>query len=272
MKHIVFSIATVTYNAEACIKTTLDSILAQTYPHKEFLLIDGASEDRTLDLVRDRQADLERCCEGGIILRSEPDKGLYDAMNKAIRTATGHYLIFLNAGDRFHAPDTLAQVAAALSKRESAWPDILYGQTDIVDAAGNYLRPRHYLAPEHLTARSFLQGMLVCHQAFWPSLALIRHNRPAATDSAAETGAEGNAPVEYDLRYRYSADYDWCIRLLRQSRENFYTRLTLIDYLDEGLTTRNHRASLRERFRVMAAHYGLPATLLSHLRILLRKL
>lgn len=64
MKHIVFSIATVTYNAEACIKTTLDSILAQTYPHKEFLLIDGASKDRTLDLVRDRQADLERCCKG----------------------------------------------------------------------------------------------------------------------------------------------------------------------------------------------------------------
>ena len=91
--------------------------------------------------------------------------------------------------------------------------------------------------------------MLVCHQAFWPKASL--------------------AP-RYDLRYRFSADFDWCIRILKQARTTHNTRLTLIDYLDEGLTTRNHRASLLERFRIMTRHYGWPATFLLHAWFVLR--
>jgi hypothetical protein len=93
--------------------------------------------------------------------------------------------------------------------------------------------------------------MLVCHQAFF-----------ARRDHA----------VPYDLRYRFSADFDWCIRVMKQSQTLHNTRLTLIDYLNEGMTTRNHRASLAERFRIMCRHYGYVQTALLHLKFALRLL
>ena len=262
----VFSIITVTYNAERTLPATLDSILSQKYRNIEFILIDGDSKDHTFAMAQEQAPRLRGHCTAGVKLLSEPDNGLYDVMNKGLRLATGDYPIFLNAGDRFHSPRTLHEAADQVME-ESPRPDLLYGQTDIVDAQGKYLRPRHYEAPDRLTGSSFLQGMLVCHQAFWPSRPLCE-------------GKVGNLKnkacghwIEYDTpKYRYSADYDWCIRLLSFSRYNHYTRSTLIDYLDEGLTTQNHRASLRERFRIMAAHYGLAAALCSHLRILLRRI
>ena len=267
--HITFTIATVTYNAADTLTATLRSILAQTHTGIEFLLIDGASSDDTLRIFHEHEARLRTHCQGGVTMQSEQDNGLYDAMNKALKLATGNYLIFLNAGDCLHAPNTLQQVSQLLQSQEHM-PDILYGQTDIVDANGKYLRPRHYLAPEQLTQESFLRGMLVCHQAFWPSVSLCK-------------------TIPYDTRYRYSADYDWCIRCLQESTHNLKnlsslnsfnalstfkicqtlnTHQTLINYLDEGLTTRNHRASLIERFHVMRRHYGLLRTLLSHARML----
>lgn len=85
--------------------------------------------------------------------------------------------------------------------------------------------------------------MLVCHQAFF----------------AKRTLAE-----PYDLRYRFSADFDWCIRIMKKSKVLHNTHLTLIDYLEEGMTTRNHKASLHERFRIMAKHYGWLSTVAHH--------
>ena len=78
--------------------------------------------------------------------------------------------------------------------------------------------------------------------------------------------------VAYDLRYRFSADFDWCIRVMKQSTVLHNTHLTLIDYLNEGMTTRNHRASLRERFRIMCRHYGTVQTVALHLKFALRLL
>ena len=261
----VFTIITVTDNAERTLPATLYSILSQEYRHIEFLLIDGNSQDRTLAQAQALEPRLREHCAAGVRLQSEPDKGLYDAMNKGLRLATGDYLIFLNAGDRFHSSQTLRKVADQVME-ESPRPDLIYGQTDIVDSEGKFLRKRHYTAPAQLGERSFLSGMLVCHQAFWPSLPLCRGKVARLGEKA-----EGKL-LEYDLKYRFSADYDWCIRLLHHSRYNHYARMTLIDYLDEGMTTQNHRASLGERYRIMAAHYGRRAALLSHLRILLRRL
>ena len=83
-----FSIITVTYNAEAVLEDTIQSVISQTYHHVEYILVDGASKDGTLSIIdryRDRITRIVR----------EPDKGLYDAMNKGIRLATGDYLCFL---------------------------------------------------------------------------------------------------------------------------------------------------------------------------------
>ena len=189
-----FSIITVTYNAEAVLEDTIQSVISQTYHHVEYIIIDGASKDRTLAIA-------ERYRDRITLLVSEPDKGLYDAMNKGIHLATGDYLCFLNAGDSFHEDDTLQQMVHTLGIGELAIP--------------------------------------------------------------------------YDMQYRFSADFDWCIRIMKKARTLHNTHLTLIDYLEEGMTTQNQKASLRERFRIMAKHYGLISTAAHHawfvFRLLLKK-
>ena len=152
-----FSIITVCYNAQAVIEDTIQSVISQTYHHVEYIIIDGASKDHTMNIVnryRDRITSIV----------SEPDKGLYDAMNKGIKLATGDYLCFLNAGDSFHEDDTLQRMVHSI--REPQLPDVLYGETELVDHEGHFLRMRRLSAPETLTWKSFRQGMLVCHQAF----------------------------------------------------------------------------------------------------------
>ena len=236
-----FSVITVCYNAEATIEDTIQSVISQTYHHVEYIIVDGASKDRTMDIVN-------RYREHIAIVVSERDKGLYDAMNKGIGLATGDYLCFLNAGDSFHEDDTLQQMVHSIHTPQL--PDVLYGETELVDHEGHFLRMRRLSAPEVLTWKSFRQGMLVCHQAFFPRRDLV---------------------MPYDLRYRFSADFDWCIKIMKKSKVLHNTHLTLIDYLAEGMTTRNHKASLKERFRIMARTSTLAFHLWFVLRLLLKK-
>ena len=243
--HPKLSIITVTYNAGAVLEDTIQSVITQTYRNVEYIIVDGGSKDHTLDIINRYREHIHT-------LVSEPDKGLYDAMNKGIRLATGDYLCFLNAGDELHEDDTLQLMVHSITGTEL--PDVLYGETAIVDEEGHFLRMRRLSAPENLNWKSFKDGMLVCHQAFFPRRELAE---------------------PYDLRYRFSADFDWCIRIMKKSHTLHNTHLTLIDYLSEGMTTRNHRASLHERFRIMCRHYGYLSTLARHawfaLRLLLKK-
>lgn len=231
----LISIITVTYNAAQTVKATMRSVAAQTATDYEHLVVDGVSTDGTLSVVN--RLKTERT-----YVESSPDHGIYDAMNKGIGLSRGRYLIFLNAGDRFHSENSLREIIHAIQSNGS--PGIVYGQTDLVDARGRYLGPRHLTAPEKLTLRDFAGGMKVCHQAF---VALKRI-----------------APL-FDTRWRFSADYEWCIRCLQHSRLNVYTGTVLIDYLSEGMTTRNRRASLIERYRIMCHYYGRLSTTLRHL-------
>ena len=120
-----------------------------------------------------------------IQVTSEPDNGIYDAMNKGLRSLDGDYVCFLNAGDFLPASDTVSRIVEKID--QSQLPAVLYGDTDIVDGEGRFLCHRRLAPPEHLTWKSFRQGMLVCHQAFY-----------ARTDFAIAT--------PYDTQYRYSAD------------------------------------------------------------------
>jgi hypothetical protein len=125
----------------------------------------------------------------------------------------------------------------------------LYGETAIVDNNGTFLRMRRLKAPETLSWESFKQGMLVCHQAFIVKRTIFE---------------------PYDLNYRFSADVDWCIRLMKKSRRIHNTHLTLINYLDEGVTTANRKASLKERYRIMVKYYGQVSTFLHHVWFVVR--
>lgn len=254
---VVFSIITCTYNAESVLQRTLDSVLEQTYSHVEHIIVDGASTDATLNMVEAyrQKSDAEDWCHE-VRVKSEPDRGLYDAMNKGIQRATGQYVLFLNAGDTFPSADTLELVAESVGEGEEP-PAVLYGDTDVVDDEGRFLRHRRLSPPRRLTWRSFMKGMLVCHQAFY-----------ARTDLAKVT--------PYDLHYRFSADVDWCIRIMRLARRRRLPMrnvgAVVVNFLDGGMTTTNHRASLKERFHVMAHHYGFVPTVLMHLWFVIRSM
>lgn len=235
-----FSIITVTYNAEAVLEDTIQSVISQTYRHVEYILVDGASQDGTLDIVNKYQDLITQFV-------SEPDKGIYDAMNKGINLATGDYLCFLNAGDCFHEADTLQKIVHTLTGYKL--PDVIYGETALVDKKRRFLRMRRLSAPKILHWKSFKQGMLVCHQAFLVKRSLA---------------------VPYDMKYRFSADFDWCIRIMKKGQVMHNTHLTLIDYLEEGMTTQNRKKSLHERFCIMAKHYGLISTSMRHVWFVIR--
>ena len=244
---------TITYNAASVLQRTLDSVLSQDYPDILHLIIDGASTDDTMQLV-DAYIDRSNAADNGhsIQVTSEPDKGIYDAMNKGLRSITGDYVCFLNAGDFLPAPDTVSRIVEKVGDQS---PAVLYGDTDIVDGEGRFLHHRRLAPPEHLSWKSFRQGMLVCHQAFY-----------ARTDFAIAT--------PYDLRYRYSADVDWCIRVMKAAaKENvplLNLKMVVANYTEEGQTTLHHRESLWERYHVMEHHYGRLQTFLLHLWFALR--
>lgn len=238
----LISVITVTYNAEKTIERTMKSVANQSFRDIEHLIIDGASKDSTLSLIETFKTDQTK-------ILSEPDKGLYDAMNKGLKLAKGRYVIFLNAGDTFHSPETLKHYADK-AKEDT---DIIYGDTVIVDSDGKFISDRHLSAPDTLTKKSFSNGMLICHQAFMVKKEL--------------TG-------EYNRDYKFSADYDWCVRCINNSGEEKCHNLkeVTIDYLSDGLTDHNKVASLRERFKIMAAHYGIIPTVINHIAFISRTL
>lgn len=246
---MLLTIVTITYNAGQTIGRTLESVEHQTCAQDiEHIIVDGASTDNTID----QALEYKRRNQGRrIIVVSEPDQGLYDAMNKGLHMAGGTYVCFLNAGDKLHAPTTIEHMKPQMLQAKYG---VIYGDTDIVDAEGRFIRKRHLTPPSHLTSRSFSDGMLVCHQSFYA----LRKLCP-----------------DYDLRYRFSADVDWCIRVMkegeRQGLTNYNMHAVLTDYLDEGITTKNHRASLIERFNVMKHHYGLATTIGKHVTFLFRQ-
>lgn len=237
----LISVVTITFNAAETLPVTMESVAEQTFSDFEHIVVDGASTDDTIILAR-------RMGRPELRIISEPDEGLYDAMNKGLKGARGHYLIFLNSGDRFHDADTLKAYAEAINRRN---PDIIYGETDIVDIEGKRIGPRHLSVPEILTLDSFSQGMLICHQAFMVRKDIV--------------------PL-YDTDYRFSADYDWCIRCIKASRAGDRVNLhrVTIDYLEDGMTEKNKKASLVERFKIMAAHYGNMKAVAAHLSFIPR--
>jgi glycosyltransferase involved in cell wall biosynthesis len=225
------SVITVVYNNVADIGRTLLSVLNQTHPAIEYIVIDGCSTDGTLDIINTYKNRIAK-------LVSEPDKGIYDAMNKGLAMATGDYVIFMNSGDEFYATDTVEKVFAAANDA-----DIYYGETEMLNARRESLGQRRHKAPAKFNWKGFKYGMSISHQAIYIRRTLTE---------------------PYDSAYQLSADIDWIIRAAKKAKRIVKVDGYVAKYLVGGMSKARHRQSLEERFAIMKKHYGLVPTVFNH--------
>jgi glycosyltransferase involved in cell wall biosynthesis len=225
------SVITIVYNNVKDIERTMLSVINQTYANIEYIIVDGLSSDGTISIINRYSANISK-------LINEKDEGIYDAMNKGLAAAAGDYVLFMNSGDEFFAPDTVAKVFSSAPDA-----DIYYGETEMINSEGQSLGRRRHKAPKHFTWRSFKYGMSVSHQAIY-----IRRS----------------ITEPYDRQYQLSADIDWIIRAAKKAEKIVNVHSYVARYLVGGMSKAKHRQSLTERFDIMKRYYGLLPTLFNH--------
>jgi glycosyltransferase involved in cell wall biosynthesis len=211
------SVVTVVRNAVTAIESTIQSVLSQDYPAVEYVVIDGNSSDGTLAVI-------ERFRERLAILRSEPDAGIYDAMNKGAALATGEWVIFMNAGDAFHSP----RVLSAIREQLASSADVICGATEKVHSDDIEMR-RYTVAPGRLA--NLWRWMPASHQA-----TLVRR--------------ELQQRYRFDVSYRWCADQDLLLRLYNDGKTFALTNETLCVFDCAGGMARDPMLYVRERWRL----------------------
>ena len=207
------TIITVVFNARELLAETISAIDGLDYPDLEHVIVDGGSTDGTADLLKaPRKIAVSNV--------SEPDRGIYDAMNKGMGLASGDYVWFLNAGDTPASSDILNALL------ESDTPDVLYGDTNLVDPHGRLVKVVR--APANLSASIMIWGMLVSHQ----SIALRRDVAPL-----------------YDVQYRYIADQKWIVDGLKEAKTVRYLGKPMSNYLTGGLSEQHYNKAWLEKIR-----------------------
>lgn len=217
------SIITIVYNNVQDIEYTILSVLDQSYNNIEYIIIDGESTDGTLEVINKHKDRITTFI-------SERDEGIYDAMNKGLKQATGDYVLFLNSGDALYDKDTISTV---VEKGNNA--DIIYGETKLIDEQHKVIGDRRHKAPSSFDWQSFRFGMNICHQAIY-----IKR--------------EITSP--YDLNYQLSADIDWVIRAAKKAKTTQHVNTYVARYLVGGMSQKKHKQSLIERYYIFKKHYG----------------
>jgi glycosyltransferase involved in cell wall biosynthesis len=180
------SVITVCMNAADHIEEAIRSVKEQTYPCIEYLVIDGASTDGTLDVIQPHRSRIDH-------LVSEPDTGLYHAMNKGVQTASGDVLYFLNADDRLHDPNVLADMMKPFNHDPDL--DLAYGEI-LLDRNGQLV---DWWMQITMPDRRGLCKSTICHQSLLIRASLFESTGP------------------FDEQYRAVADYDWIYRAVVES-------------------------------------------------------
>ena len=225
------SVVTASYNSQATIGFTIESFLAQTHAEKEMLVIDGASSDATLEIVKSFGSDAIR-------IMSEKDRGVYDAMNKGFHLFEGDAVGFLNSDDTFHDSRALSDIAAALQDS-----DIVYGDLDMVTDHRTKRLVRSWRGGR-FGPHSFQLGWVPPHPTFY-----------MRREVAQKVG-------DYDLSYVTTADYDYMLRALALNHFRVrYIPRVLADFQMGGISTRGWRVTLRanlECLRSRREHLNAP--------------
>ncbi|EDM26049.1 putative glycosyltransferase [Lentisphaera araneosa HTCC2155] len=211
----LISIITVTYNCCHLIDQTTKSILLQDFNNYEYIIVDGNSEDGTQEKIKSTLLKFKVPTK----FISEKDKGVYDAMNKAINLCSGQYVIFMNAGDSFYSSETLNFVSATLSEKT---PDVLFGDHALISKN----KETRYIKAKNLS--NLWKRMVFCHQSMFTKRNLLIKNPFEVTNLA--------------------ADHTLIYKLYMNQYYFEYTPKTLANYLDDGLSVQHYRKSILDRF------------------------
>lgn len=229
--HPKLSVITIVYNNIKDIERTIISVIKQSYNNIEYIIVDGASTDGTVDVIKKYDQEISKWI-------SEPDSGIYNAMNKGLALATGDYVLFMNSGDEIYNSNTVKKVFSTFSNA-----DIYYGETEMYNENWESLGRRRHQVPDKFTWRSFKYGMNISHQAIYI--------RKSITEP-------------YDEHYKLSADIDWIIKAARKAKVIVNTKQYVAKYLVGGISKKRHRESLKERFEIFTEYYGFTENLFNH--------
>lgn len=167
----LITVITVVLNAKVHIEQTIQSVINQTYPDIEYIVIDGGSTDGTLEVIKKYEDKIT-------LWKSESDKGIFDAMNKGIDLATGEWINFMNAGDHFYTNDVLEQVF----KTENADVDVIYGDSKASYYIGNNVFTKYRSAPDP----EYFWKKFPCHQSEFYRTSILKTNNFCIFEKAAD--------------------------------------------------------------------------------------
>ncbi len=252
---ITFSIITVARNAADSIKDALHSVAAQTGPSVEHILIDGASTDGTLSQLTAYRDQMQTRPDRRVRLTSEPDQGIYDALNKGIDLATGDVIGILHADDRYAAPNVLSLVGSVLAEQDT---DAVYGDLAYVAGVSPVRIVRYWRSGAYRPQR-LKYGWMPPH----PTL-FVKRSRYAQLKRKDGT--------VFDLSFSIAADYDFMLRLLQGlNLKPAYLPALLVNMRLGGASNRNLKNILRksrEDLRALRANRigGFPSLIAKNFR------
>jgi glycosyltransferase involved in cell wall biosynthesis len=216
----LISIVTVVYNGEKYLEQTIQSVLAQTYDNIEYLIIDGGSTDGTIPIIKKYLSEIDYWV-------SEPDKGIFDAMNKGINKASGELINLLNADD-FLEEDTVERVVYKYQSIEK--PCVIYGHASALD-------DKNQLEAELYSNLKYWRGMTINHQTMFVHREVY------------------NSVGLYNGNYRYAADYDFFIRTFKNNIPYLSLDTVVVNYRISGLSTDNPEC-VRESNHINKRYFG----------------
>ncbi len=182
-KHPKITVVTVCYNAASIIEETILSVISQSYKDIEYIIIDGKSTDNTLDIIKKYEPHISTFI-------SESDKGIYDAMNKGLRLATGEWISFINTGDKYYNDHVLEDIFSKPVEQLN----IIYGDTEFIRENGRFIEKS--FEPKWLE-----RNMPTCHQSFFVRTTLAKN-------------------IGFDTRYKYASDYNMIYNIFQDAGIN----------------------------------------------------
>ena len=232
------TIITVVFNDKTHIESTIKNVLAQTFKDYEYIIIDGGSTDGTLDIIKKYDKKTTWI--------SEPDSGLYDAMNKGIKLAAGEWLNFLNSGDTFYSNQILENIIKTKNIKKY---DLIYGDSIIIKK-----NKKLYSKAIDINSNTIKRKMGLCHQSVFVRKSI--------------------APF-YNLKYKLKAEYNWIIDIVFKIDATRIKHITIpiVFYSVGGIGEKQLLLNLKEKILLIQKKFGFKQTIKNcpdYLTILLR--